>query len=383
MKILHVSNEIRHELGCAASLRSLSFDVTYMHLSNRYEPLQERNVYTDQGSVNIKFIEINSPTLLQSIIHPQNLIPSEIIEGKFDLVIASPSTPFHIARYVAKKQGIPIVLRIWGIRANKLINHIIYGKNYLEILNFAPSIMHNLVQAWSSQAIVVMDDATKSFLSKLPLLKKLSIIYPTYASLYEGDDHDLLKIEELIKRQNYVFSFVTMRKTGSVFKLEQPLFEILYYVSRKCPEIDVIIAGGTIEQAKKKFGLSLIPKNLRFAGNHLSDNALKRLYEHASLVIIPIFFKSVSNRLLEALYYGKPVLTNSVAKLLHNKLEHLCHIFISDNYIEYPNIVRRLLKNEILLKELASGAKKAYSSFFSAKKCGTDMKRVIKSVVSK
>jgi hypothetical protein len=57
-------------------------------------------------------------------------------------------------------------------------------------------------------------------------------------------------------------------------------------------------------------------------------------------------------------------------------------VFISDNYAEYPSIVRRLLKNETLLEELALGAKKAYSSFFSSRRCGLAMKHVIESIVA-
>jgi adenine/guanine phosphoribosyltransferase-like PRPP-binding protein len=115
------------------------FDVTYMQLGNKNESLQERKVYTDWGSLNVNFVQIGSPTLFQSIIHPKNFVPSKIIEEKFGLVVATPSTPFYIARYVARKQGIPIVLRVWGNRANKLIDHIIYGKNYSEVLNFSPA----------------------------------------------------------------------------------------------------------------------------------------------------------------------------------------------------------------------------------------------------
>jgi glycosyltransferase involved in cell wall biosynthesis len=383
MKILLISNEIRHELGCAASLQMLRYDVTYMHIGGKYEPLHKKVVYTDQESVKVNFLQINSPILLHSIIHPHNFIPKEVIKETFDIIIATPSTPFYIAHYIARIQDTPIVLRIWGIRANKLFDHIIYGKNYLEVFNFCPSILHNLMQIWNSQAIVVMDDSTKSFLKKVPLFKKLNVIYPTYASLYEENSHDLLEVKELIKEQNYIFSFVTMRKTGSVFRLEQRLlFKVLYYVSMKCPEVDVIIAGGTLEEAKKKFGLSYVPKNLKFAGSSLSDNALKILYERASLVVIPIFFRSLSNRLLEALYYGRPILTNSIAKLLHNKLEHSHHVFVSDNYSKYPSIIIKLLKNETLLEELALGAKEAYSSFFSARKCGFAMKRVIERIVS-
>jgi glycosyltransferase involved in cell wall biosynthesis len=382
MKILHISNEIRHELGCAASLRRLGFNVTYMHLGDKNEPLRERNIYTDQGSIRVNFVQIDSPTLFQSIIHPQNFVPSKIIEEKFNLVVATPSTPFYIARYVARKQGIPIVLRVWGIRANKLIDHIIYGKNYSEVLSFSPSIPHNLMQIWSSQALVVMDDATKGFLDKLPLFKKDNVIYPTYAALYSSNDcKKSHEIKELIEGKQYIFSIVTISRTGSTFRLQElPSFKILYLIAKKYPEIDIIIAGGTSSEAKRKFGFSQIPKNLTFVGWISTDNVLKVLYEHASLVITPIFFRSLSNRLLEALYYGRPILTNSNAKVLHNKLEHLHHVFISDNYVEYPCIIRRLLKNETFLEELASGAKKAYGSFFSARKCGLAMKRVIESV---
>jgi hypothetical protein len=56
---------------------------------------------------------------------------------------------------------------------------------------------------------------------------------------------------------------------------------------------------------------------------------------------------------------------------------------VSDNYSEYPNIVRTLLRNDILLKRLVSGAKEAYNSFFSARRCGLVMKRVIESLISK
>jgi glycosyltransferase involved in cell wall biosynthesis len=383
-RILHIGNEIRPELGCAASLKRLGFDVTYMHLGNRNEPLCEKTAYTDQGGIKLNFIQINSPTLLQSMIEPQDLIPSEIIEEEFDSVIATPSKTFYLAHYLARKKSIPVVLRIWGVKANRVLDHIIFGKTYTELANIHASLVHNLMQIWLSQALVVMDDATKIFLKKLPLFKKLNIIYPTYAALYEEDSSDLLKIEELIEGRNYILGFVTTSKTGSILRVEQQLlFEILYFIAKKCTEIDVIIAGGTNEEAKKKFGLVALPENLKFAGSNLSDNAIKTLYENASLVVIPIFYRSLSNRLLEALYYGRPVLTNGTAKLVHNKLEHLQHIYISDDYASYPNVIRRLIKNEALLEELVSGAKKAYSSFFSARKCGLSMKYIIESVLSK
>ncbi|MEM2204112.1 MAG: glycosyltransferase [Sulfolobales archaeon] len=383
MRILHVGSEIRHELGCAASLIMQGYEVLYVHLGTTYEPLLEKTVFIDSGVVRVPMIQTtHTSSLVHAILSSKKLIPTIIEKECFDIAIVTPSIPFYIAYYIARKSNIPLILRVWGIRANKLVDHIIYGKNYLELLNFYPSILHSLMQIWSSQALVVLDDSTAKFLRRLPLFKKLNVIYPTYAALYNNDGYISPRVRELAENEDYVFSFVTMSKTGSVFRLEQMLFRILYLIAKKYPEINVIIAGGTVEEARKKFGLKLLPKNLLFAGRGLSDDELRVLYRHARLVVIPIFFRSVSNRLLEALFYGKPILTNSIAKLLHNKLKHLYHIFILNNYLEYPNIVRKLLKDDILLEDLAWGAKEAYSSFFSARKCGLAMKHIIESIES-
>jgi glycosyltransferase involved in cell wall biosynthesis len=359
------------------------FDTTFIQLGNKNEPLRKRKVYTDCGSFDVNFAQIDVPMSLQrSLIYPQSFIPKEIIDEKFDVIITTQSVAFHTALYIARKQGIPIILRLGNVRANKLIDHLIYGKNYLEIINLYPSIFHILLQIWDSRALIVLDDATKSFLRKLPLFKKPNLIYPTYAALYGDNNYEKsYKIKEVIEKKPYIFSIITMSRTGSNFRLQEvPQFKILYNIARKCPEINIVVAGGTSSEARRKFGLSRIPENLIFAGWISSDNVLKVLYDNASLVVFPIFFKSLSNRLLEALYYGKPILTNTTAKLLHNKLEHLYHVFISDNYIKYPNIVRKLLKTEALLEELALGAKEAYRSFFSARKSGLAMKHVIESV---
>ncbi|MEM3546182.1 MAG: glycosyltransferase [Candidatus Bathyarchaeia archaeon] len=382
MKILQISNEIRHELGCATSLKSLGYDITYMHVGNKYELLKDLTVYTNEGIAKVKYLEVDSPILFHAAIRPQNFIPVNISRGNFDLVIATPSTPFYLAHQIAKKLKTPLILRVWGIRANKLIDHIVYGKNYLELLNFYPSILHSLMQIWSSQALVVLDDSTTNFLRRLPLFKKLEVVYPTYAALYDnGRVNENPEIEKIIEEQGYVFSIVTISRTKSLFKLQEyPLFRILYMIAKKCPEVNVVIAGSKAIEARRKLGFFQMPKNLIFVGWVFSDDILKTLYGHASLVVTPVFFRSVSNRLLEALFYGKPILTNTTASLIHNRLKHLHHVFISDNYPEYPSIVRRLLKDDALLQELASGAKEAYSSFFSARKCGLAMKHIIESL---
>jgi glycosyltransferase involved in cell wall biosynthesis len=82
------------------------------------------------------------------------------------------------------------------------------------------------------------------------------------------------------------------------------------------------------------------------------------------MVVLPITFLSISNRFLEALFYGKPIVTTTYAKYLHPELIHGQHIYVSNNIVQD---VKKLLKLEEVLKALEQGAKEAYTMFFSTK----------------
>jgi hypothetical protein len=131
-------------------------------------------------------------------------------------------------------------------------------------------------------------------------------------------------LPEITQTEGYILGIVTMSKTGPVFKLEQqPLFKILYVIAKKLKDISVIVCCGTREEAIRKFKVDP-PKNMKFIPSGVPDDILKLLYEESSLVVIPVFFKSVSNRLLEALFYKKPILTNSTALRTPPGVERLC-----------------------------------------------------------
>jgi len=146
----------------------------------------------------------------------------------------------------------------------KVFEHVTIGKNYLEIFGFAPSLAHNLVQMLASNAVIAMDDYTASFINKFLRVRRPYVIYPTYATLYEEHGfHDDFPdfVKDIVEEKDYIFSLVTMSKTGSVFRLEQrPLFMILYRIAKHCPEVNVVVAGGTAEEAKRKFNIHSFPK---------------------------------------------------------------------------------------------------------------------------
>jgi hypothetical protein len=56
--------------------------------------------------------------------------------------------------------------------------------------------------------LVAVDDATMSFLRKLPLFKKARLIYPTYAALYSNNDYEKsYRIKELIEKKPCIFKY--------------------------------------------------------------------------------------------------------------------------------------------------------------------------------
>lgn len=73
---------------------------------------------------------------------------------------------------------------------------------------------------------------------------------------------------------------------------------------------------------------------------------------------------SISNRFLETLFYGRPIVTTIYARYLHPELIHGKHIYVSNNIVQD---VKLLLRQEEVLKTLEQGAKEAYTMFFSTK----------------
>lgn len=380
LKILLVGNQIRHELGCAASLASRGGEVHYLHLGRQQSATILRNVTVDSGSIRVYVTRIIDPTLGESVFSPSAILPTTIKESQFDVVITNSVVPFYLARYLARKMNVPLILRVWGIRAAKML-----GYNAREVALFFPSIIHNSIQFALSSSLVTLDRHTHDFASRISRLHRPILIYPTYAALYNqcSRAENPVQIEKL-GEDGYVFGIVSLDRVGSNFDCqERPLMKLLFHIAEKNPLVQVVILGGTEAETRKLFGLRTVPENVRLLGRIYSDASLRWLYRQARLVIVPLFFKSVSNRLLEALYYGKPMLTNHTAKILYPELGHLDHLFMSDDYGQYPEIAGKLLKDDAMLESLRKGAITAYRDLFSAAKCGKEMEAVIHGLVSR
>jgi len=371
MKILYIgANDIlsRHELGFIATLSAVS-KVELVHLGTNVKITQLR-IGSDNGefSVPYKQIPCNNIFYLNVCYDPLK----ELIKvNDYDIVFFTPRIPSIIVRLLFHGK-IPVILRLWSIRAAKVVNDMRLGY-YQDLLIYLPSIVANLFYISGSTYTMTLDNVTYIFARKIyPLLAhKFIKIYPPYGYIATKSSESQLTLEyakfhipEVIERGDYILGFTVLSKRDVYLRAEaKPQAEALYLIAKKL-NVDVVLAGSTLEDWKRVFSGIEPPRNLHIIGKGFDDSFLAKLYRNARLVVLPITFLSISNRFLETLFYGRPIATTIYARYLHPELIHGKHIYVLNNIVQD---VKMLLRQEEVLKTLEQGAKEAYTMFFSTK----------------
>jgi glycosyltransferase involved in cell wall biosynthesis len=366
MKFLYIgSGDVfsRHELGFMAALSAIG-EVELVHLGTDVRTTQLK-IGSDNGEWLVSYKQVPCSNI--SYLHVcYNLLKELIKVDEYDIAFSTPRIPLIIARLLFHGE-VPIVLRLWSIRAAKLRDNLRFGA-YEDIPLFMPSIIANMYYILKSTYSITTDHATYVFAKKFyPFVKnRVAKVYPPYGYI-PGMDKAGWEVPEIIDKGNYILGFTVLGKTGSYLKFEAKPHAIVLYLLAKKTGMDVVLAGSSYDDWRRIFPNIDSPRNLHIIDKGFPDSIVAKIYRNARLVIVPITNRSISNRLIEALFYGKPIVTSEVAKLIHPELEHKKHLFISSwNTIVDDTI--KLLKNEDLLKSLEQGAKEAYTMFFSTKR---------------
>ncbi|MEM1731574.1 MAG: glycosyltransferase [Ignisphaera sp.] len=380
MKLLYIGGSdifSRHELGFIASLKLLGdVDVIVVGSENKVSS-GKLKIISDNNLNEVKVLKLSIDTLMNArkfaLSRTESLLKvlKEYL-GHYDAIFATPREPliFSLAlRRVMKLQS-PIILRLWSIRAAKLKDNLRFGA-YDDVAIFLPSVIVNGLYIALSNASITLDHATYSF-AKLVYtfyVKKLYRVYPPYGYIYvdglsKSDEEVISLIDPL---NDYILILTTLSKHGPYLKFEaKPHAIAAYSLARKLGDIDVVLAGSSYEDWVRVFPEIKPPENLHIVGKGFSDQVLEILYRKARLVVVPVTNRNISNRLLEALFFSRPVLTSEVVRFIHPELEHGKHLYISrwDNIVEETI---RIVNNDTLLSQLEEGSRDAYMKYFSTK----------------
>lgn len=366
MRFLYIgSNDVfsRHELGFIASLSELG-EVDVIVLGSRTH-FERFSLASDNGVHVVDLYEVPCSGALLSFESYIRMISAIAGSRNYDAVFATPRLPILVASHL--KASEIVALRLWSIRAAKLRDNLRFGA-YEDIPLFMPSIIANMHYILRSTYSIAIDHATYAFARKVYRFVKdrIAKVYPPYGYVPSKDETSW-EIPEIIDRGNYVLGFTQLSKTGPYLKFEAKPHAIALYLLAKRAGIDVVLAGSSYDDWRRVFPGLEPPRNLHIVGKGFPDSILAKIYRNALLVAVPITNRNISNRLIEALFYGKPIVTSEVAKLIHPELERRKYLFISSwNTIINDTIM--LLKDEDLLKSLEQGAREAYVKYFSTKR---------------
>jgi glycosyltransferase involved in cell wall biosynthesis len=366
MRFLYIgSNDVfsRHELGFIASLSELG-EVDVIVLGSRTH-FERFSLASDNGVHVVDLYEVPCSGALLSFERYIRMISAIAGSRNYDAVFATPRLPILVAGHL--KASEIVTLRLWSIRAAKLRDNLRFGA-YEDIPLFMPSTIANVHYILRSTYSIAIDHATYAFARKVYRFVKdrIAKVYPPYGYVPSKDEMSW-EVPEIIDRGNYVLGFTQLSKTGPYLKFEAKPHAIALYLLAKRAGIDVVLAGSSYDDWRRVFPGLEPPRNLHIVGKGFPDSILAKIYRNALLVAVPITNRNISNRLIEALFYGKPIVTSEVAKLIHPELECGKHIFISSwNTIINDTIM--LLKDEDLLKSLEQGAREAYDKYFSTKR---------------
>jgi len=344
----------RHELGYVASLKLYGFQPLVILIDEACakgcEVLKER-VEVYGGVVEVTIVRVWSMETVFRLLRDFSL----------GVVISLPRKPFSYAWRISRRLKVPLIARFWSIRALKIVDNLRYGA-YGDLLLFYPSLVSNILEAALSDYAIVVDHPMYEVL-KLSVGRVVKIYPPAGFRPGELNEDIVKRVREL---EPYVIAVTVLSKRGAYLKFEAKPHALLFYrLAKAIPNLNFVVVGSTKEDFVGVFPelKDKLPPNLHFVGRGFSDATLKELYRGALLSVNYISNRSISNRLLEALALGVPVIVNSMALKIHPELSY--SLLIADSVEEYRKMVLKTAKDDEFRLEVVKRQREAYLRYFS------------------
>ncbi|MCX8205364.1 MAG: hypothetical protein N3H31_06925 [Candidatus Nezhaarchaeota archaeon] len=151
---------------------------------------------------------------------------------------------------------------------------------------------------------------------------------------------------------------------------------ILRYLASKTPAINYVVTGPSAYYAKH-MGLGDF-RNVHLL-HDVSDVLLSKLHEKAVIaLIIRQVMTGISMTIVQELYFGKPVLVNSVAIQGLEELSGLGVAEVEDNLPKLPLHLREMLRNEDRLKDAGAGALRFFEEHLSPTAYAKNVRSVLR-----
>jgi len=362
----------RHELGFVASLLYNNVTTKIIHLtsSKRFQ-VEKLLIRSDYGTVQTDVVTVPYKGNILSFSAVVKVLREYIDVTDFDAIISTPRHPWMVGKCFSSALNVPVILRVWSVRAFKVIDNIKHGV-YSDLFLFIPSFASNVYEILSSNMSMFTDNYTFTSMRKFISRRAMVKVYPPYGSLISNhkDESDEAVLSAIDKYDEYVLGFTVLNKRGVYLKFEAKPHAFLFYkLARENPGLTFIVAGSSLNDFKRAFPWLAMkkPSNLVFLGKGFSDGILPDLYKKAYLVVHYVSNKSISNRFLESAFFKKAVVINELITTLHPELRHGNHIHIVNSLSGYYDAIKYLIRHPEYVGRLSFGIWEAYTKYFSTR----------------
>ena len=298
----------------------------------------------------------------------KNVLPRVLKSIDFtpELVVSEGNASHYFTRPLCQTLGISNVLRLHSIRGWYAPIIAKCSGEFNELFKAPLSILHTVVLAHLSDYVITITEVERKALQKF-MVKNVSTIEPTYVrktQIIEPKQLDKISfdIDEITARPFVLYvGRVTATKTPSAMALK-----LLLKVASLTPEVQFLVVGSNTEKIKAILGVSLNDLKNVLALGYINDYALEALYRKASIILLPLpFLTGVSLRLIEALAYGKAIITTSNVASKLRSLRSGKHIIVEDSIELYRDWIRDLINRDDSRKSLEDNAKEYFETELS------------------
>ena len=269
-------------------------------------------------------------------------------------MISEANQLWYFGRHIADFLKIPHILRIHSIRglyAKTIIKAYKWSNRNLvkllkEIGKCPISMLHALALAQVSDYTITLTYIEERFLRRY-LIRNVSTVEGTYVSFPEEVEAPAFRLDD---QQQYVL------------------------VVKSPPSILSLI--------KHKINLPVISRGSTILRNYVSTSKWASLIKGSLIIVRPSIYSSgLPVGLVEALAYGKVMLTTSAVASKLKGLRNWTHIIVEDDFAKYPSIINLIAKNEELRRHIEINARYYFEKHLNLMKHCEKLERVLYSTL--
>lgn len=378
MIIVLSSGEIRFDYGLAAAFKFMGVDVITLIPSDSTNIESKTTILCNERKVDlttlhVPFLSTKFAFNSKSVHILKEMFVNYVRPNKIHAIVAPRDiTLFYVGFLLSKVFHAPL---LWYYSPTPA--YIFKSKVYAKAVNGVHQklsvymhgllgILHDYFRGYTCRKIIFRDPKTYSIFRMVHPQKTVLIPSP-YASFLSGKS---AKIEDEYADtplpDEYILSIVTLSRKGIARFFEEKILQLILSISRRVKEINFVVVGTSKNEVKNRgYDVSRFP-NVTFLGFISNDNVYSEVLSKATAIFAPQLFPGQSNRVIEAIYYEKPLITTPIAQEYHIGIRQGYTSLICYNKQCFVNAIKSIIRQDHVYTTLKEGLRKLRKSFYNS-----------------